>query len=186
MRTNGFDNLYNKIFLDEQLNDNYVAMYGLLDKKRKKLWVDKRYISTAKNFGMYKLLLPKANKSGKFGESFSDLIISSPFEGHTQSFISMGAFLTINEVLNLKKYIMTKFCRCMLSILRVTADITPFKWQYVPLQDFSENSDINWTKTISNIDLQLYKKYGLSHDEIDFIEKMFSQWSSLQSHSSCL
>ncbi len=38
-------------------------------------------------------------------------------------------------------------------------------------QDFTENSDIDWSKTISEIDQQLYKKYGLSKEEIDFIEE---------------
>lgn len=43
-------------------------------------------------------------------------------------------------------------------------------WAYVPLQDFTPNSDIDWTKSIINIDGQLYKKYNLSPEEITFIE----------------
>ena len=38
------------------------------------------------------------------------------------------------------------------------------------MQDFTANSDIDWTKSISEIDQQLYRKYNLSQDEIDFIE----------------
>ncbi|MBK9213121.1 MAG: hypothetical protein IPO14_09300 [Saprospiraceae bacterium] len=38
-------------------------------------------------------------------------------------------------------------------------------------QDFTKNSDIDWSKLISEIDQQLYKKYGLSQEEIDFIEE---------------
>ncbi|MEE6685247.1 hypothetical protein PS393_06585 [Limosilactobacillus fermentum] len=38
------------------------------------------------------------------------------------------------------------------------------------MQDFTSNSDIDWTKSIPEIDQQLYKKYGLSDDEINFIE----------------
>ena len=45
-------------------------------------------------------------------------------------------------------------------------------YQFVPLQDFTVKSDIDWSKSISDIDKQLYKKYKLSKDEIDFIEKM--------------
>ena len=44
-------------------------------------------------------------------------------------------------------------------------------WKNVPLQDFTENSDIDWSKSISEIDQQLYKKYGLSDEEIAFIEE---------------
>ena len=40
----------------------------------------------------------------------------------------------------------------------------------VPLQDFTEKSDIDWSKSISEIDKQLYKKYQLSNEEIKFIE----------------
>ncbi len=58
----------------------------------------------------------------------------------------------------------------MLGILKVTQDNTPEKWKYIPVQDFTSNSDIDWTKSISEIDQQLYKKYNLSKDEIKFIE----------------
>ena len=40
----------------------------------------------------------------------------------------------------------------------------------IPLQDFTPASDIDWSKSIHEIDLQLYKKYGLSDEEINFIE----------------
>ena len=59
----------------------------------------------------------------------------------------------------------------MLGILKVTQDNNPETWAKVPLQDFTPNSDIDWTKSISEIDQQLYKKYGLSEEEIAFIEE---------------
>ncbi|QQS19835.1 type II restriction endonuclease [Candidatus Saccharibacteria bacterium] len=40
----------------------------------------------------------------------------------------------------------------------------------VPTQDFTVNSDIDWSKSIPEIDQQLYAKYGLDQHEIDFIE----------------
>ena len=45
-------------------------------------------------------------------------------------------------------------------------------FQFVPLQDFTGNSDIDWSDSIEGIDRQLYKKYGLTKEEIDFIESM--------------
>ena len=54
--------------------------------------------------------------------------------------------------------------------MKITQDNTKDKWKYVPLQDFTENSDIDWSKSIPEIDQQLYKKYGLSPEEIEFIE----------------
>ena len=65
----------------------------------------------------------------------------------------------------------TKLHRALLGTLKVTQDVTKDKWNNVPLQDFTDNSDIDWSKSISEIDQQLYKKYGLTQEEIDFIEK---------------
>uniref|UniRef100_UPI003FF11575 hypothetical protein n=1 Tax=Collinsella aerofaciens TaxID=74426 RepID=UPI003FF11575 len=46
----------------------------------------------------------------------------------------------------------------------------PEKWAYVPLQDFTSNSDIDWSQSVADIDCQLYAKHGLDDEEIQFIE----------------
>ena len=51
-------------------------------------------------------------------------------------------------------------------------DATSKTYRFVPLQDFTSNSDIDWSQSIPDIDRQLYTKYNLSDDEIAFIEKM--------------
>lgn len=58
----------------------------------------------------------------------------------------------------------------MLGILKITQDNTRDKWKYVPMQDFTASSDIDWSQSVHEIDLQLYKKYGLDEQEINFIE----------------
>jgi hypothetical protein len=58
----------------------------------------------------------------------------------------------------------------MLGILKVTQNNAKPTWKYVPLQDFTESSDIDWSKSVAEIDRQLLKKYNLSQEEIDFIE----------------
>lgn len=68
------------------------------------------------------------------------------------------------------KYIKSKFARCMLGVLKTTQSNKKETWKYVPMQDFTNNSDIDWSKSIHEIDLQLYKKYNLNQDEINFIE----------------
>lgn len=45
-------------------------------------------------------------------------------------------------------------------------------WTNVPMQDFTDKSDIDWSQSVENIDRQLYKKYGLTDDEIKFVESM--------------
>jgi len=42
-------------------------------------------------------------------------------------------------------------------------------WRYVPLQDFTPSSDIDWSKSIAEIDEQLFNKYGLDEQERNFI-----------------
>ena len=68
------------------------------------------------------------------------------------------------------KYIKSRFCRVMLGILKITQDNPSSTWRYVPIQDFTSSSDIDWSKSIAEIDRQLYAKYGLSDEEINFIE----------------
>lgn len=58
----------------------------------------------------------------------------------------------------------------MLGVLKVTQNNPRDVWRYIPLQDFTSDSDIDWSKSIAEIDQQLYKKYGLTPDEINFIE----------------
>ena len=70
------------------------------------------------------------------------------------------------------KYIKSKFARAMLGVLKVTQHNPKSTWKFVPLQDFTVNSDIDWSKSVADIDRQLYAKYGLSEEEIAFIEKM--------------
>ena len=58
----------------------------------------------------------------------------------------------------------------MLGIKKATQHNPKSTWTYVPLQDFTRNSDIDWNASIADIDKQLYKKYNLSKEEIAFIE----------------
>ena len=58
----------------------------------------------------------------------------------------------------------------MLGILKITQDNDRETWRCVPLQDFTPASDIDWSQPIPAIDQQLYRKYGLTDDEIAFIE----------------
>lgn len=171
-RTNVFTDLHNKLFFDEPINGKpCVKIYGILNKKRVSLWISNKYMETdAKNFKKFKLLLSKAVKSGKFGEDLPDTIIAKPLEGHTQSFISLGCCSTKEEIENLQRYTKTKFFRAMLSVLKRTQDLSASKFDYVPMQDFTPSSDIDWSQSVHDIDLQLYQKYGLDEKEIEFIE----------------
>ena len=75
-----------------------------------------------------------------------------------------------DETENFMKYIKPNFARAMLDTLKVTQYTHCENCLNVPLQDFTAISDIDWSKSVSEIDKQLYKKYGLSADEVEFIE----------------
>lgn len=60
----------------------------------------------------------------------------------------------------------------MVNTIKITQNNPCETWLNVPLQDFTANSDIDWSKSIAEIDRQLYAKYGLSEDEVAFVEKM--------------
>ena len=118
----------------------------------------------------YNIFVPEANGTGAIGEILSTPLIGEPLIGSTDTFISIGSFITNEEAIAAIKYIKSKFARAMLGILKITQHNPQSTWKYVPLQDFTSNSDIDWTKSIHEIDEQLYKKYNLSKDEIEFIE----------------
>ena len=98
-------------------------------------------------------------------------LIGEPLIGTTQTFITVGKFETLQEAEFALKYIKSKFARTLLGVMKITQHNTPETWRKVPLQNFTPNSDIDWTKSIYEIDQQLYDKYGLDECEIAFIEE---------------
>lgn len=96
--------------------------------------------------------------------------IAGPNVACTDSMIPFGAFDNKLEAINLQKYMMTKFLRFMVGILKVSQNLYQNVYQFVPLQDFTSESDIDWSKSVAEIDQQLYAKYGLDESEIVFIE----------------
>ena len=176
MSTNIFERLP-QIFFDKKPTDDYqyIKILGRENNARVYKYVRRDYINDVCNLDKYKIILPKSNGSGAIGEVLSTPLIGTPLIGTpligtTESFISIGSFDTMLEAENAFKYIKGKFSRAMLGILKITQDNPPDRWYYVPQQDFTSTSDIDWSKSIAEIDRQLYKKYDLTPDEIKFIE----------------
>ncbi len=172
MSTNIFERLP-QIFFDQKPEDgfDYIKILGRENNERTYKYIRRDYVNNVKNLDKYKIILPKSNGSGAIGEILSTPLIGNPLIGNTESFISIGAFDCLEEANAAFKYVKSKFARCALGILKTTQDNPPEKWKYVPLQDFTDKSDIDWSKSVREIDRQLYAKYGLSDDEIAFIEK---------------
>lgn len=92
----------------------------------------------------------------------SSLQILSPNEACTETYLILDTFDTIYEAENLVSYASTKYFRFLLLQALTSIHITKDKFCFVPLQDFSKP----WT------DEELYAKYGLTDEEIAFIESM--------------
>lgn len=167
------NNIFDKIplFLEEKKNDDDVAVIGVINNKRQWRYLPVKYMDIAhENLYKWKVLVVRVNGSGALGEVLSNPIIAAPNEGYTQTFIGIGAFDSREEAENALKYVKSKFARTMLGILKITQDNNRDTWRMIPLQDFTTFSDINWSVPIPDIDKQLYKKYNLSDEEINFIE----------------
>jgi len=161
-----------EIFSNSKNSALDIQIYGRKNNERVFQWVNRKYINLPSNFEKYKVFLPAANGSGEIGETLSTPIVGDSFIGHTATFISIGEFETEQEAENCLKYLKSKFCRTMLGIKKTTQhNKTKKVWECVPKQDFTNNSEVDWSKSISDIDQQLYKKYGLSEEEITFIEE---------------
>ena len=117
-------------------------------------WIDK-----------WKVLIPRANNIGtELSDDNLNGFLCAPGEITTESYLVVGADLNLNKTQcqNLILYLATKFARFMHSIAKASQDATQKTFIFVPLQDFSKL----WT------DADLYQKYHLTQDEIDYIESM--------------
>lgn len=167
------------VFLVQQPDNNekYYRVLGRMNNERAYCWILKKYARGRLDdyIGKWKVFLPKANgASGMLGEEAARLIskpvVAQPNDIATDTFLVVGSYDTEQEANALLKYLFSKFARVLLGVLKITQDNTPEKWNCVPLQDFTSASDIDWSAPIKAIDQQLYKKYGLSDEEIRFIE----------------
>lgn len=120
---------------------------------------------------IFKMFLPLTGPT-------NNQIINIPFIGGTNSCCSRTyapmygeAINNEEKALNCIKYWKTKFLRTLVSAIKTTQHATRLVYILVPLQDFTNQSDIDWSKSVADIDKQLYAKYNLTQEEIDYIEK---------------
>ena len=167
------NNIFEKVslFADEKACEDDFHILGIVKNRRVWKYFPKEFMDLEhENLFKWKVLLPRANGSGAIGEVLSTPLVGEPLVGYTQSFIGIGAFDTREEADAAMKYVKSKFARTMLGILKITQDNNRETWRLVPLQDFTVNSDIDWSQSVAGIDRQLYAKYGLDEREIEFIE----------------
>jgi len=152
---------------DAPIKDGY-RLLGL-DEKLKRIYkfLPQDYPFT-KNEGLnrYKIFISESYGCGEIGEVpatpvLATPVLATPGELCTETFIQIGPFENEIERNNCFSYMKTKFFRALVGIRKQTQHATRTVYRFVPLQDFSKS----WT------DDELYKKYGLSDEEITFIEQ---------------
>ncbi len=166
-----------ELFTVKPSADDDYRFYGRIDGKRECRYIAQRYIRDNEYIRKWKLLIPEANNSGQYGETLATPIVVGPNVGSTDTFLNAGPFDAESETSNLALYYKTKFFRALLGVKKVTQHSPSQVWKTIPLQDFTFTSDIDWSRSVAEIDRQLYAKYGLSDEEIEFIETHVQEMS---------
>ena len=129
-----------------------------------------RVLKGKENINKYKILISKTGaehagepaKDGKFRVLTSALKVIGPGEICTHSYFTIGLYDKKENANNLLSYLKSRFTRFLILMAMSSINLSRLCFEFVPLQDFSKP----WT------DAELYAKYNLSQDEIDFIESM--------------
>lgn len=126
----------------------------------------------------YKISTSKGNgAAGTLDVNSANYIIGKAYVGKsnsicTDSLIPIGCFNSEEEAINLQTYMKTKFLRYLVGAMKSSRNIHQVVYEFVPVQDFTSKSDIDWTKSIVGIYKQLYKKYKFSNEEINLVESI--------------
>lgn len=158
-----------KIYEDCNSHHN-TKLYHIEKLVRKVGYVDRTYITkNSKYIDKWKVFVPGAGGSGNDPYVLGKPIVAPSNSVCSQSFL-FAAFDDDIQANNFKSYLLTKFFRALVSAIKISQSAPNRVYKFVPIQDFTNSSDIDWSKSIPAIDKQLYSKYGLTQDEIDFVE----------------
>lgn len=129
------------------------AFYPLSGLTKNQEWINK-----------YKIYITKAYNAG---DDYPHQILNKPIFGDkgtccTETYIVLGPFESEKITNNVISYVCTKFFRFLVSLKKISQDATQRVYEFVPMQGFTKT----W------IDAELYEKYGLTEEEIAFIESM--------------
>ena len=168
---------YNLTLSDSRTSHYNVRLFGNKSRKRTHTFIERsKLVKESEMLESFKIFVPKAwgnmdERKGYLGGAFSEILVAKPFDACSEMYIEFGPFNNIDEAKNAKKYFYTKFFRAVFYKDKTSQNTARDTYRSVPLQNFTNNSDIDWSQPLAQIDQQLYKKYGLSEKEIAFIEE---------------
>lgn len=139
-------------------------------------YVEKAIVSNYSEYGdLWKVYLPRANNIGtELNDDNLNAFVGEAGSICTEAYLFVGIGLKLNQysAINLQIYLQTKFARFFHLLAKASHDATSKTYRFVPLQDFTEHSDIDWSQPIDKIDQQLFDKYHLLPEEQEFIKKI--------------
>lgn len=151
-------------FHDKKDNGD-VALYYNRKGKRLKGWINRNQIMKSTNLiDKWKVMIPQAGSDG--GQKIPDFVLGTSFIVPSPSVCTQTYLFfytdSENEAKSINSYVQTKFFRFLVSLRKITQHATRSTYTWVPQQDWN----CNWTDNI------LYEKYGLSEENIAYIETM--------------
>ena len=175
------DKELDKFLSNEKNQQHQIKIFGAHEKIS---YIDETIISKGKDLmNQWKIFISKANGgAGLLSDDKTVAILGKPFLAEPNSIcsntlIAIGSFETKEEAQNLQKYICTKFLRFLVGIMKTSQNLTSNVYKFVPVENFTANSDIDWSKSIDEIDIQLFNKYNLSEEEINYINQKITKVS---------
>lgn len=136
----------NSIYIYAQKDRGYVSGNKILKNKD---WIDK-----------WKLYIPEAIGAGNMERDVLKPIVGAPNTVCSETYVVVGPYDDETTVRNIETYVKTRFFHFMLGLKKITQHTTSKTYAFIPVQDFSKS----WS------DKELYEKYGLTEEEISFIE----------------
>lgn len=151
-------------------------------------------IKGSEYIGKYKVLMSKMSaehagepdKNGMFSVFTKTMKVLEPNEVCTHSYFLIGCFDTKSEAEAVLKYLKTRFVRFLVMITLTAVNLSKLVFFNVPMQNFSEDSDIDWSRNVTDIESQLYEKYELTDNEIELINSMIKPMDATSYYESML
>lgn len=145
-------------------------------KGQKTIWVREQDIKTGQERkNSWKVFIARANNIGtELADDNLNAFLGEPGEVCSESFMTVGAqsSMTKEKAINLSKYLKTRFCRYLHGVLKISQDATIGSFDYVPMIDLSATSPFDFSKSLDELDEQLFNYYGLNAEERKHIRTM--------------
>ncbi|UUM20135.1 MULTISPECIES: Eco57I restriction-modification methylase domain-containing protein [unclassified Mycoplasma] len=146
--------------------------YELMCRENKIRYISRdKVLKNKELFDNYKIFISKTAKFNPLDKKIlKEPLVANRKTACTDSFIPIGNFKSLKEAKSLEKYIKTRFFRFFVSLLKISQNTCQNVYEFVPMQNFTSRSDIDWAQSIGAVDEQLFNKYNLSTSEKEYIK----------------